>query len=272
MSERPDFNFLPLCILTNASALLIPAMAHLAMLIWLDLVDKVNIVIHLESGIFAIFTAAVCCILSNKYGVTKPVHEAAVLLSEAFWAAQWNAVFYILSIPITMGIWKATMYWGNWGHQQGVNSLDAWAIPGDSGGAFSVEKSDGLYELDGLYMRSWCLGKPLLDLIMAHLTMLIWLDPVDIVTHLASGILALFTAAICCILSNKFGVTQPLHEAAAFVLTVHIAFCFLLGKEFWAAQWSLPLYFIFSISITKICLIPKDVSSRVFQTFSWNNF
>ncbi|KAJ7685532.1 hypothetical protein DFH06DRAFT_1313825 [Mycena polygramma] len=123
MSERPDI-FLPLCIFTNASALLIPAMAHLAMLIWLDPVDKVNIVTHLESGIFAIFTAAVCCILSNKYGITKPEHEAgafvltvhivfAVLPSEAFWAAQWNTLSYIFSIPITMGIWKVALYWAS---------------------------------------------------------------------------------------------------------------------------------------------------------------
>ncbi|KAJ7685533.1 hypothetical protein DFH06DRAFT_45725 [Mycena polygramma] len=172
MSKRPDFDLsLALCIHTNAFALLIPANAHLLLLIWLDPVD---IVTRLESGILAIFTAAVCCILSNKYGVTQPLHEAAAFVltvhivfgmsqrwrrrqsftssvgflpSEEFWGAQWSIPLYVIfSIPITRGIWKAAMYWANWGHREGGgNPLPVWAIPGDSG-AFSVDKSDGLHE------------------------------------------------------------------------------------------------------------------------------
>ncbi|KAJ7151506.1 hypothetical protein C8R46DRAFT_1229041 [Mycena filopes] len=120
-----------LCIHTNAYALLIPVLAHLSRIAWLDRAGTTT----LASGILAIITAAVCCILSSKYGVTAPVHEAGAfvvtvhivsvfLTSEAFWTASSPLpyIYVLFSIPITVGIWKAAI------------------------GAFSVDKSDGLHE------------------------------------------------------------------------------------------------------------------------------
>ncbi|KAJ7169433.1 hypothetical protein C8R46DRAFT_1217133 [Mycena filopes] len=142
----------------NIFVLLIPMAAHLftiASLAWPD-AEPGNLT-TLASAIVAIIHSAVISILSNKYGVTAPVHEAFHFVftvhvaalsctSQASWT-RWNLLPYIyvaLSIPITRSIWKTAMHWGALGNAaRGGESPWVVRAVAENRAKLSVDKSDG---------------------------------------------------------------------------------------------------------------------------------
>ncbi|KAJ6479191.1 hypothetical protein C8R47DRAFT_609583 [Mycena vitilis] len=68
-----------------------------------------------------------------------------------------------------------------------------------------------------------------------------------------SGILAIFANVALGVLSSKYGITKPLHEAGASVFTVYVAFGCLTNPPSWSKSGPFP--YIFMICVVPIVMI-----------------
>ncbi|KAJ7631624.1 hypothetical protein DFH06DRAFT_1479877 [Mycena polygramma] len=110
------------------------------------------------SGIFAIFANVALGLLSSKYGVTKPLHEAgasvitanvafAVLTDYPSFSTAWRLFYIICAIPITKSIWKAALYLAGWARSDNREAKLPTCV-GESKGLCSVTKdvNDDMYK------------------------------------------------------------------------------------------------------------------------------
>ncbi|KAJ6507915.1 hypothetical protein C8R47DRAFT_1099971 [Mycena vitilis] len=87
---------------------------------------------------------------------------------------------------------------------------------------------------------------------MAQLLVLIWLDPPTMKAALVSSVLAISANVALCVLSGKYGLTTPGHEAGAAVVTAHVACATFTDPPFWTVTSPFPyIYIMCAIPITR---------------------